>query len=32
VVSAIKQPATATRFAFERGCRLKLKVIKAEGK
>src|SRR5204863_9148553 len=28
LVASLQQPATPTRFAFERGCRLRLKVIK----
>jgi len=31
LVASLQQPATPTRFAFERGCRLRLKVVKPTG-
>jgi uncharacterized protein YjbI with pentapeptide repeats len=31
LVASLQQPASPTRFAFERGCRLRLKVIKPTG-
>jgi hypothetical protein len=30
-VASVQQPAAGTRFAFARGCRLRLKVIGASG-